>query len=292
VSGVSAAASARPFCAVHPEVPALMEPCTRCGAFACEDCFGLTGPKALSVASLCRGCRERVGQGGEVPWEDLSLAFGNRLGQTLTRALTAPGPTFEAIGEGHLYHAGTFAFVTTLIGYAPIIALFGLAAMLVLLVGESLGLESDVEPVVSGVLCFLPFLVPIFVLGISIVVDLFFAVVFHVTAKLLGGKGSFEGSLRGTLYTSAVRVVLAPLTIAGFIPLIGPLISLATRIGMLIWISLALGGTARRVHRLEPSSAMLAGAMPAIVIVALTIGLGILVLGLAMSDGLDDLDID
>jgi hypothetical protein len=262
-----AAAPETPFCAVHPDVRAQIEPCERCGAFACDACFGLEDERPVTADRLCKSCRDHTGH-GEVPWEDASLPFTTRLGQTLSRALSAPGKTFEAIGVGHLYHAGSFAIVTTLVGYAPMLALVGLGVILVAAFGSSLGLPGDTSEVVLGVLCLFPFLLVPLILAVSLFVDLVFAVVFHLTALILGGQGSFESSLRGSLYASAIRVTLAPVSILGFVPIIGPLFSLAARTGMLIWTAFALAGTARRVHRLPPTQAMIAGAMPAILVVA------------------------
>lgn len=279
-----------PHCAVHPEVLAQLEPCERCGAYACDECFGLEGDVVITADRLCKSCRDLTGH-GTVPWENATLPFGARLTQTLQLTLRDPGRAFESIGDGPVYFAGTFAVTTTLLGYGPILVLMLLGVGLFAVLGSSfLHVDDGGGSAVMAILCLFPFVFPPMILAVSFVVDLVFAIVFHVTAMMLGGKASFSASLRGTLYASAVRVLLAPISILGFVPLIGPLFSLAARIGMLVWVSLALAGTARRVHRLPPTPAMIAGAMPAIVLVLLTIAMAVGLVVLAMSGVLPDDD--
>ncbi len=286
----AALTSAGPRCGVHPERPARERPCERCGAFACDACFDEEPlPDALDASSgearLCRSCRERTGR-GPVPWEDLRLSLGGRLGGTIARALLHPVATFEAIGEGDLGRAASFSIVATLTGYAPVLALVALGFGLVM------AFMPGTTPVAEGLpvamLCGVLSILPAAIVAFSLFTDLVFAVVLHVTAVVLGGRGSFEGSLRGALYTSAVRVVLAPLSIFMFIPLLGPLLSLVVRVGMLVWCGFALAGTARRVHHLDPSRAALAGAAAPLAIALLFVVLMALVFVLGAATALGE----
>ena len=282
-------------CAVHPDVPARDAPCDRCGAFACEACFGaqldedgLASLPDTERERLCQACRERTGR-GEVPWEDPRLPVTSRLGRTLQRALAAPVATFEAIGEGDLGRAASFAIVTTAVGYGPFLALIGLGFVILAAFGM-----PGFAPIGSGnagawgvgLLLGLGAILPIFVVAFSLFSDLYVAVVFHVAALLLGGKGTFEGSLRGALYTSAVRTVLAPLVIFMFVPLLGPIFNLAVRVGMLVWCGFALSGTARGVHRLDGNKAAVAGAAAPLSLALLFIALIVVAFGLGLAAAL------
>lgn len=264
-----------PRCGVHPERPARELPCERCGAFACDECFeDVPGPHTpdgpRAEEQLCRSCRERTGR-GTVPWEDLRLSLASRLGRTIARALAHPITTFEAIGEGDLARAASFSIVSTLAGYAPVLAFVALGFGLVMAFMPGTTPVADGLPI--AILCGVLAILPAAIVAFSLFTDLLFAVIFHVAALLLGGRGGFEGSLRGALYTSAVRVVLAPLSIFMFVPLLGPLLSLAVRVGMLVWCGFALSGTARRVHRLDPNRAALAGAAAPLAIALLFVAL-------------------
>lgn len=271
-------------------------PCERCGAFACDACFGeepdehgVEPPVELEL--LCRACRERTGR-GTVPWEDPRLSLPSRLGRTLQRLLGAPVSSFEAIGEGDLARAASFSIVTTLVGYGPVLALFGLGFVLIAAFGmpgfAPIPGAAGVGGWAIGVVIAIGAILPIFIVAFSLLTDLYFAVVFHVAALLLGGKGSFEGSLRGALYTSAARVILAPLAIFMFVPLLGPLISLAVRVGILVWCGFALSGTARRVHKLDGNAAALAGAAAPVSLLVLLVGLTVLGFALGMAAALGE----
>jgi hypothetical protein len=262
-----------PRCAVHPDVDAQAEPCERCGAFACDVCFGLVGDEPVSADRLCKSCRDRVGH-GHVAWEDPMLGFWARLFGTTRDALTEPTRTFRAIGDGSLGPAASYGLTTMLVGYGPLFALFMLAVAAIVFLGMGeLADRAGVEEIGWALVCVLPVVLPAMMVAFSFFCDLYFAVVFHVTAMLLGGKGSFESSLRASLYTGAVRMVLVVLGPFLFVPLFGSVLNLAYRIFALAWCSYALAGAAKRVHRLDDGPALVAGAAPAVSVVLLFVGI-------------------
>jgi hypothetical protein len=264
-------------CAVHPEVIARSTPCERCGNFACEPCFD------DPASEICASCRDRTGA-GRVAWEDRSKGWLERLTGTLSPAWLEPRSTFRNIGHGELGPALTFFMTTLGIGYAPMILclpLIGVGMWAVLAERSAeLGELAELGPVMVVAWAVM---LPLWVTAVHGLAVLYYLVVFHLTARLLGGQGSIGGSLRGVLYTGAVHPVNALVTVFAFVPLVGPLFNLLMQLVKLVWSGFALAGTAEGVHRLEGERALLAGHLPGALAILLFIGFFVVIFGIVFS---------
>jgi hypothetical protein len=269
---------AGPRCAEHPDRVARSTPCERCGNFTCEACFD------DPASEVCKSCRERTGLGGGVPWESPSLGFFDRLWGTMQRAITEPRATFRSIGSGPLPPSFTFFLATLALGYAPLLLCLPIAGLGMGIWMESLpNMPSDVPGgSLAAMMCGMIAILPIYMLVVHALVVLYYLVVFHGTAILLGGYGSVSGSLRGILYTGAIMPLTAIGLVFGWIPLVGSLVQLVIMGTKMVWTGFALAGTAESVHGLKDERALLAGHLPGALAIVLFIGLFALAIGMVL----------
>ncbi len=280
MSDLSPIATSGPRCAEHPQIAARPSPCERCGNFACEDCF------ADPASEVCKSCRERTGMEGTVPWEIPSRGVFDRLLATLQRALPEPRATFRAIGHGQLAPSFSFFVITLAIGYAPLLLCLPLFGVGMGVFMSSLpNMEADLPGGMVGILCAMVGIMPIYMLVVHGLAALYYVVVFHGAAVLLGGRGSFSSSLRGVLYTGAIMPITAIGFVLGWIPLIGSLVQLVVIGTKLLWSGFALTGTAESVHGLKDEKALLAGHLPGALAVVFFIGLIALAVGMVLMTG-------
>lgn len=267
-----------PHCAEHPNVEARSTPCERCGNYACEGCFD------DPASEVCKSCRERTGIGGGVPWEHPSLGFFDRLMGTMQRAITEPRATFRAIATGPLAPSFTFFLVTLALGYAPLLLCLPVIGLGMGLWMESLpNLPSDVPGgSLAAMFCAMVAIMPLYMLVVHGLVVLYYLVVFHGAAVLLGGHGSVSASLRGILYTGAIMPITAIAFVLGWIPLVGSLVQLATAGIKVVWTGFALAGTAESVHGLKDERALLAGHLPGALAILLVIAAFALAIGMVL----------
>lgn len=273
-----------PRCAVHPEREARRAPCERCGAFACEECFG------TSSEERCAGCRVRVGE--TLAWERPDLGGPLlRAWETTKQLLPEPFRSFEGLREGRgVASAAAFASTTNVVSHAlPLLlcspcVLLGLGAIRYDDLPRDIDRDAFVLLLLVGLVC-APFVAALFALFGALLT----AAVYHLAAVVAGGAASFGSSLRACLFLQ----VLAPIGVAawtlGRIPLVGILITLAWWVGSLVWQTFALAGHAHGAHRIEGQRAWLVGAMPALVGIGLFVAaFGLLLLFAAFVAAVDD----
>lgn len=254
-------------CAEHPEVPARLTPCTRCGAFACEACFGTV------ESELCAACRSKA---GSVAWEDPSRGLIDRLWSTLTKMWQEPRATFRAVGKGDLVPPATFSLLTLAIGYSPLVLCLPFAGAMMFALVDTFP-SGDLEPgMLAAVLGAMTVLMPVYLLVAHAIGVVYFWVTFHLGARLLGGHGDWGPSLRGVLYTSAVAPWNAVILVLAFIPLVGTFVNLGGQLAKLLWTGFALAGTAESVHGLKDDRATIAGFVPGILLVSLFLAMCLL----------------
>lgn len=270
-----------PHCAVHPEVVARPTPCERCGNFACEPCFG-------SIDSeLCASCRARA---APVPWEDPKRGFFDRFVATVQACLLEPRATFRSIGPGELGPSATFSLLALAVGYSPLLVCMPCLALV-------LGISLLDDPTFSGpfgelgpgVLAGMVVAMPVWTVIVHGMAVLFYLVVFHAAARLLGGTGTVSASLRAVLYTNAIQPINALLMLVAFIPFVGSLFQLAGLAFKLVWTGFALTGTAERVHGLTGERALLAAHLPGAIAALLFVSAIVLSVGMmfAMMPSMD-----
>lgn len=240
-----------PPCAAHVRAVATTT-CRGCALFLCAECSASAGDEPR-----CLRCR---GAGHPVPWEDPTLGAAKGFWRTL-RALTGVTTFFAQLPwTGGLRAPLTFAAVATTIGA------LGAGLMLALqsgVMGVVLGVmrrsfmsaapdassRELVELLFStiGTLQQFALRYTIFEIGSSPVLApvqlLIMGALTHGVARLLGGRGTFEATVRAMGYAAGANVLRV-------VPLMGnPLAALA---GLLL-VAVAL----RRAHGVSPGRAAL-----------------------------------
>lgn len=252
-------------CVVHPRQAAFLT-CRRCGSYACEYC--------LTAGDLCSACREREEGGGVIAWERRDLGLGQRFGRTIRQVLAHTGQTFSEMKPGSVPAA--LGYVALVYALTSLITLFLLAPCVVLsFMGWMTPLQvadpATTAPVFVMALCGGPVLQA--VNGVLSAIAL--GLVFHAAARLLGGRGGLDTSVRAAAYGLTIVLLWAPLTVALLLPTVGVIVLSLLFLGQLVWGGNLLTVVAREHHGLEGRRAALAGFTPAILtllLVATTAG--------------------
>lgn len=183
-------------CAVHPERVAL-QPCGRCGTFACEQCLGGSLPEEI----LCAACVAHEGA--------LLLPWDRRQEVGILRAwlrsaiplMLHPRVTLSRIArrEGDVAGSMLFAAIASFFGFFTSFLLFTIVTAVVALPAmEARGYGRDGARAVAvyGSLTVLsPFL--------GLVATLFMAVIDHLILRLIGKPRSLDITLRGAALSQA-----------------------------------------------------------------------------------------
>jgi len=253
-------------CAAHAGQPAFVT-CRVCGSPACAYC--LSAPD--TDGDTCTRCREREAPTGVIAWERRDLGIGKRFVRTVRQVLGQTGPTFSELREGSVGPA---------LGYVALVyALTSLSACVVLAPFLLLALLGWQTPLaVADTAALVPVLVaalcggPIVQAGVGVVAAAVLGSVYHAGAKLVGGAGGFDVSLRAAAYGLTVVLVWAPLTVSLLLPTIGLVVLLVVFAGQLVWGANVGVIVARSHHGLEGARATFAGWFPAaLLIVALAV---------------------
>jgi hypothetical protein len=166
-------------CARHPERP-VERACERCGDFVCGECLG--------GAAVCRVCKDRLGKPISVPWEDPERRLAARYALTVLRGLFTPRALFKDGAERSPLPSFAFGIPGGILGCL----VFSLYSAETLLggVAKATTHEGVVLEMFAGLTLSA---------GALLVVT---AIVQHALCRILGGKGSFETSLRVAFYTA------------------------------------------------------------------------------------------
>lgn len=264
------AAGGPPPCAAHPRAPATTT-CRGCALFLCEAC--------AEPEPRCLRCRSG---GHPVPWEDATLGTPVALGRTL-KALSGAGRFFDQVPwSGGLRAPLTFAALTATLGALGA----GLFTALGALAGGGLlqQLEGSLAPLATtpdarqaldmllqvmrnlqatqlrfAVLqvAWTPLLVPLQLMILGALT--------HGLARLLGGRGSFEATVRAMGYAQGGQVLHA-------IPMAG-----GTLAALLVLVLTGVG--LRRAHGVSPGRAAVLALWP----IPAALLFGCLFLGLLVS---------
>lgn len=258
-----AAPGAPPVCFVHRARVAFVT-CNRCGNNACEYCLG--------SSDLCAACQTREEGGGVIAWERRDLNVFRRFVRTVRQVLAHTGQTFTDLKPGSVPAA--LGYVALVFALTSLITLFLLAPCVVLsLFGWMTPLQladsAATAPVFVIALCGGPILQA--VNGVLSAITL--GLIFHAAARLLGGRGGLDVSVRAAAYGLTVVLVWAPMTVALLLPTIGLIVLSLLFLGQLVWGASLLTTVAREHHGLEGGRAALAGWTPAILTLVL-VGLG------------------
>lgn len=201
-----------PACAWHPDVRSL-QPCARCGSFACAQCL-----REGDDAALCHACFDREPQ-GLTPWDRRAeLGFFKAYFLTAWATISRPAPFFrKARSEGSFGSSFLFALVSNVLAFTPtmlLYLLFFLALPGFLERAAADGTEDAPKQdffaifygIMAGYAVVLPFL--------GVAFTLFVAGIDHLVMRIAGVPGSFGVTFR------AASLSLGPL-IVGVIPLCG-----------------------------------------------------------------------
>lgn len=242
-------------CARHADRPAL-GPCTRCGDFVCRECLG------EGTEGRCQRCREREGD-HLLAWERPQLGW-RRYPSTFVEAFRAPTRTFGQTFRGAVGPAARFAWLSSMVGFSPLLALGGLFIVVALLAPGVLPPGEDgprhYDP---AFLCVAMPCAMLFYPSLSFVYFSGIGVVHHVLARLLGGRASLSQSMRAAYYTSAWEPLAALLMLTYVVPLLGLAGLVGGYIGSGLWRTVALKAFGERGHGLSPGAATLAAAAAA-----------------------------
>lgn len=249
-------------CAVHPGQPAFLA-CRRCRAPACEYC--------LSDGDVCAACAEREEGRGVVAWERSDLNIFTRFGRTVRQVLTRTAPTFMDIRPGSTPAA--LGYVALVYALTSLLTFFVLAPCVVLsFLGWqtplTLGDGAAVVPLLVGALCGGPLVQAV----VGVLVALVLGLVYHAGARLVGGTGELDVSLRTVAYGLTVTLVWAPLTVTLLLPTIGVIVMSLVFLGQLAWGANVGVTVARSRHGLDGGRAVFAGWLPAALVLLLVGG--------------------
>lgn len=232
-------------CAAHPDTAADAI-CARCGDLVCGACLG----PGDADTRVCAACRERLGL-DRIAWEQAVGGWASRWWRTTRGVLFASVPTFSAATPGSPGRA--LGYLATVMLTVALVA----TLMNVLTFSSRVGLVA------------LPAALPIFafVLVAQAAHVLTRTLVFHAAVHVLGGRGLLR-SVWGSAYAHA------PLLFYAFVSVFAPLSSNGVVVAVLVlctelWLFGELLIVAQHVHGLSGGRALLAGAAPWLVLVAL-----------------------
>jgi phage FluMu protein Com len=249
-------------CEKHPGSKAVAY-CARCRMPLCENCV-----IELQNEKLCNRCKNRVlgelrgdympgepigfGRPG-LPWEQSGRSFPGNMVETVIKVLFSPGRAFESMRlRGGYGRPLLYNWLLTVIGAL-------MSVVWVLLIFSSLQTEfpgfpeGATEAVAGGMIGAF-----VFALVFALIIPFITAAIFHVSLLLVGGaKQDYECTFRVAAYAGGSMTVLNLLPF-GWIPILGPLWSLA----VLIWVIIVTITGLSRAHGITGGRAALAFFLP------------------------------
>ncbi|HJL20387.1 MAG TPA: hypothetical protein RMH99_32265 [Sandaracinaceae bacterium LLY-WYZ-13_1] len=257
-----------PSCAVHEDAQA-SGTCERCGDFVCPLCLD----PYSGLPDYCAACRERAGE-ELLPWERDDAPFHVRWARTVRAVLGSPTETLERSRPGGATASLGFSALTGVAEGLSLALLVGCLVTAVAGLGLSPGpaiLDGSDAGVVAAVMVLLLAIYPMIFAVLVPLQQLLLALVYHLGVVLAGGRGGFGRSFWIAGYLQAAHLVLVPLGLLQSIPVVGPLIGVATTVGAGLWVSFRLTTAAERLHGLRDGRARFAGWFPFLV-AALLVG--------------------
>jgi hypothetical protein len=226
-----------------------------------------------------------------IAWEGEG-SFFNRLWDTVSSATIDPIGTFARLGRpgasGSNSKALSLALITAAIGYWPYLVCAPCFALIPLAVVSTLSstpvfdqIPEWIRNMGMGIACAGVAAFPALIFLFSLSVDVLYGVVFHILARLFGGKGDLQASMRAGLYTGLIRFWLWPVLLVAFIPMIGTILQILGRLVLLFWSGFAIFGAAGAIHGLDRDRSIAVGVLTPFIAVALLagvwVGLGMVV---------------
>ncbi|MFL5344743.1 MAG: YIP1 family protein [Hyalangium sp.] len=199
MEGVSQAA-----CAVHPERVAL-QPCGRCGTFACEECLRDSPPGE----TLCAACVAREGT-YLLPWDERQeLGIVRAWFKSVLPIMLRPRATFSAAARrpGDAGGSILFALIANFLGFFTTLLLFTLLMAFMPIPMEPTPGAIPYRALMVGTYGSMIVLAPLFGLAATVLM----AAIDHVVMRIFGKPQPFETTLR------AASLAQAPLAL-GVIP--------------------------------------------------------------------------
>ncbi|MBX3274720.1 MAG: hypothetical protein KF729_30920 [Sandaracinaceae bacterium] len=255
-----------PLCASH-EGAQSTGTCARCGNFVCPLCLD----ELSALPDHCEACREREG-GGLIAFERGDVGLFARWGRTTRDVLLSPTRTFEAVRPGSLGASMGYVALTGL-GIGSVFAMC-IGSLIVVIAAAGLVGDAfpDAEPAVFlGVLVAAAFFYVIMFPLVLITSACVRATIFHLAARLGGGRADYATSLWATGYLHAIALAYLPLVVLQQIPVVGVFVGLLGHLAVEVFYALQLTTAARRYHQLADGRAALAGWSGFLVIVVLGI---------------------
>lgn len=267
-------------CAAHEGAQATGT-CARCGSFVCPLCLD-----ARSVfPDDCAACRERRGA-VLMAWERPEDGWPRRWARTVRDLIVRPTATFERTRPGGWIAPIAFNAVTALmVGVTVTVILACLVggvfvARLLPALAELDG--ADERAMVAGLAALLA-LYPLGFVVSGLLTHAIVAGVFHLATRLLDGTGSVATSAWAVGYLSVGQLAMLPLSVASYVPVLGPFLALLGYVSVGVWLAVHLTTVARVHHGLEGGRALLAGWAPFLVAVGLATAGCALVVALALA---------
>lgn len=197
-------AASQAACAIHPERAAL-QPCGRCGTFACEECL-LDSPPG---ETLCAACVAREGA-YLLPWDERKeLGILRAWFKSVLPIMLRPRETFSMAARrpGDAGGSLLFSAIAHFLGFFTTLLLFTLALALTPIPIEQKQGPFPFRAVMVGTYGSMIILAPIFGLAASVLM----AAIDHLVLRIFGKPQPFETTLR------AASLAQAPLVL-GLIP--------------------------------------------------------------------------
>jgi len=255
-------------CAVHPGVPASIT-CPRCGSYACSECTA----DSLWGDEVCAACAQKGALEYPLAWDKGDDPLPSRFWRATMSVLFDARQVFPHLPKGSVARA---------LGYAVLVeALVGIAELLMFLI--ALSSRRGLMPSAMAMVLSDPVVVPLRGLASAALIGL----TFHGIAVLFGGKTSLGTSMRAALYLRAFDLAWIPMQIAVFLPLAGGVLQLMLTLAQVAFQGWALAMLARGRHGLGHGAALVAGAAPLAIAIAVyaAIQLGTLVLASSAGAG-------
>lgn len=269
--------AASQLCHAHPTQVAFVT-CRKCGLPSCAYCIG------EGSEDVCAACVARDEAIGAIAWERRDVGVLARFVRTIRKVLGETGAAFAAparvgvgpaLGWAATVHALAALGVVVLVSGTALVA--WLAWRSVLLPGETIAYGA----LLAAGLCGGPIVQALLGVFAAVVAG----IVFHVAAKLAGGRAPFAASLRAAAYAQTIVLVAVPLAIVALVPGVGPIVVAVVWIVQLAWHASALTAAARAHHGLDGGRALFAGWLPSLLVFAVVAGT--LVLALVVRDAVE-----
>ncbi|MCX6816036.1 MAG: Yip1 family protein [Candidatus Aenigmarchaeota archaeon] len=209
-------------------------------------------------------------KGAEESAQKLSLISKIKL------SLTNPSQLFSALKNESVGSALKFSLITILpLAVLVLILFLSMGALLTLLLGALLG---SFFLAFGGMIAVIFF---ILIIVLQIIGTIISAVIYHIFAKLLHGKGSFSNTLTVVAYTGSVNllyiaIMLVSLAFMLVSPLmtmiIAPLLAIVT---IVLWFRIIITGFSI-LHEMSKKKALLVAMLPIIIVLVLLLVVSIL----------------